>query len=79
MKQRKNEKIGGGFFVFRRNPETGRVAPGSLPHEHPTRDAAVTEATRLAMQNRGATFVVLGQHDVIKCAIDGPMIKWSNN
>lgn len=31
MKPRDGEKIGGGFFVFRRGKRTGRVACGALP------------------------------------------------
>jgi hypothetical protein len=52
------EKIGGGFFVFRRNKESGRIQPGNLPFEHPTAAAALEEAKRLAAKHPGETFQV---------------------
>jgi len=56
---RKNEVIGGGFFVFRRGKKTGRVAPGSsLPYEHGSFEQALAEATRLAKLCPGETYEV---------------------
>lgn len=53
---RRNEKIGGGHFVFRRGRE-GRVHPNQWPFEHPTDDSAIAEAGRLAKMT-GDTFEV---------------------
>lgn len=49
---RRNEKVGGGHFVFRRGGRTGRIKTGhikhgALPFEHPDIDSARTEAARL--------------------------------
>ena len=56
---RRNEKIGGGHFVFRRGKRTGRVGiKTSLPFEHPDFDSAMSEARRLAAVNPGETFEV---------------------
>lgn len=58
-KQRTNEQIGGGFFVFRRGKKTGRVGIRSqLPFEHPDYASAVREAARLAALHNGETFEV---------------------
>lgn len=51
--QRHNEKVGGGYFVFRRGTTTGRIKTGHIKHgkipfEHPSLESAVTEAARLA-------------------------------
>lgn len=60
MKERRGEKIGGGYFVFRRGKKTGRIsAGGSLPFEHPSYAAARQEAERLAKANPGERFVVV--------------------
>lgn len=48
--KRPGEQIGAGYFVFRRGKETGRIARGpanGLPYEHPTLEAAQSEAARL--------------------------------
>jgi hypothetical protein len=60
-KERKGEKIGGGWFVFRRGKKTGRIAckRNALPFEHPTFYAATMEAERLASVYKGERFVVL--------------------
>jgi len=56
---RPNEVIGGGFFVFRRGKQTGRVAiRTNLPFEHGSFEQALTEATRLAKLCAGETFEV---------------------
>lgn len=59
---RLNEVIGGGFIVMRRGKKTGRVSINTtLPFEHGSFDAAQDEADRLAENNPGETFVVMGQ------------------
>lgn len=55
---RRNEKVGGGHFVFRRGGRTGRIKTGNimrgaLPFEHPDAQSAFTEATRLQMLHGG--------------------------
>ncbi|WP_421565710.1 hypothetical protein [Ochrobactrum sp. EDr1-4] len=56
---RKNEVIGGGFFVFRRGKLTGRVSVAtSLPYEHGSFEQALAEAARLAKLCPGETFEV---------------------
>lgn len=61
MSPRDGEKIGGGFFVFRRGKRTGRVACGALPFEHANMMAAIRECDRLAALHPGEKFVVVGQ------------------
>lgn len=56
---RKNEVIGGGFFVFRRGKKTGRIGASSkMPYEHGSFASAMTEATRLAALCPGETYEV---------------------
>lgn len=56
---RMNEVIGGGFFVFRRGKQTGRVSVATtLPYEHGSFEQALAEATRLAKLCPGETFEV---------------------
>jgi hypothetical protein len=55
---RRNEKVGGGHFVFRRGGRTGRIKTGSilagkLPFEHPDMESARTEADRLQKLHGG--------------------------
>lgn len=55
---RRNEKVGGGHFVFRRGGRTGRIKTGhivhgALPFEHPDIDSARTEAERLQKLHGG--------------------------
>lgn len=57
-KPRRDEVIGGGFFVFRRG-DAGRVNPGGWPYEHGTLEAAQAEADRLAGMT-GGQFQVFG-------------------
>lgn len=58
--ERDGEKIGGGFFVFRRGDDTGRIRPSQpWPFEHPTREAAEIQAGRLAAKYPGYRFDVL--------------------
>lgn len=64
MKERTKfgEKIGGGFFVFRRGKRTGRISAGnSLPLEHASLGAAVAEADRLTDIKPGERFAVFQQ------------------
>jgi hypothetical protein len=63
MKPRPNEKIGGGYFVFRRGKKTGRISVRTsvLPFEHPTFAAAMEEAHRLAEKHVGETFEVFNR------------------
>jgi len=60
---RRGEKVGGGYFVFRRGRTTGRIKinPNKPPYEHASLDDATKEATRLAMENHGIDFVVFQQ------------------
>lgn len=56
---RRNEVIGGGFFVFRRDKQTGRVSVATtLPYEHGSFEQALAEATRLAKLCPGETYEV---------------------
>jgi hypothetical protein len=55
---RRNEKLGGGFFVFRRHADN-RIHPGASPFEHGDYDGAATEALRLS--RTGDTFEVYGR------------------
>jgi hypothetical protein len=56
---RKGEEIGGGYFVFRRGDDTGRIRPSPWPFEHPTLCAAKREADRLAQAYPGYRFDVV--------------------
>jgi hypothetical protein len=60
---RRGEKVGGGFFVFRRGRSTGRVKidPNKPPYEHASLGEATTEAARLAKENPGIEFSVFQQ------------------
>jgi hypothetical protein len=58
-KPRRGEKLGGGFFVFRRG-EHGRVTPNGMPFEHPDDGAALAEAARLSVEV-GGDFEVYGR------------------
>jgi endonuclease YncB( thermonuclease family) len=62
---RPGEKIGGGFFVFRRGKRTGRVGISStLPFEHPDLLSATREARRLAAATPGETFEVFATTNI---------------
>lgn len=56
---REEETIGGGFFVFRRGEETGRIRPAPWPFEHATEEAAIAQAERLAADLPGYRFDVV--------------------
>lgn len=68
FKPRRDEVIGGGFFVFRRGVDTGRIRPNSFPYEHGTLEAAQAEAERLATEY-GGQYQVFGA--VPEGAVDG--------
>lgn len=57
---RRNETIGGGFFVFRRGKKTGRISVSqwNLQFEHATLAEALAEAARLAAKHPGETYEV---------------------
>jgi hypothetical protein len=57
-KVRKDEVIGGGYFVFRRGDGTKRIRPPLWPYEHETFASAQGEAARLAVAQHGAAFEV---------------------
>ncbi|MDB6178965.1 hypothetical protein PAF17_15850 [Paracoccus sp. Z330] len=44
---RPNEKIGGGFFVFSRHPDSGRIRPSRFPFEHPDYASAKAALDRI--------------------------------
>lgn len=62
---RKNESIGGGYFIFKRGDRTGRIETsarrfaGGIPFEHSTFIAAQAEACRL-QKKYGGVFEVYG-------------------
>ena len=63
-KQRRGqgEVVGGGFVIFRRSTDTGRIRPSNtFPFEHPSMEAAQAEADRLTKANPGETFAVFQQ------------------
>ena len=60
FKQRKHERLGGGWFVFGRSGKDGRIHPTPVPFEHPTLAAAEAEAQRLAEKYPNRTFHVCG-------------------
>ena len=65
-KNRKNELVGGGWFVFRRGRKGGRIKPSPYPFEHPTRIAALQEALRLSAISPGVQFAVLQVTDTVR-------------
>lgn len=60
MKERKNESIGGGYFVFRRGKKTGRIGCKTpwVPFEHDSEESAREEADRLSLKLPGESFEV---------------------
>lgn len=68
---RENETIGGGHFVFRRCSGSGRIRPPEWPFEHPSYQAAVAEAVRLARLYPGERFEVVSTQFTQQEAIDG--------
>lgn len=57
--ERPGEKIGGGFWVFRRSGEAGRIRTPEWPFEHPSLASAATERDRLAARHPKESFVVV--------------------
>jgi len=72
---RKNEVIGGGFFVFRRGKTTGRIGCGgnTLPFEHGSFEAAATEAKRLSEVHPGETFSIFEEAWSYPCKYEPPL------
>ena len=62
-REAKGEVVGGGYIVFRRGKQTGRlgVKKSAIIFEHPDFESAVTEAKRLTIANPGEKFVVFRQ------------------
>lgn len=58
---RKGEKVGGGFFVFRRGTHGNRVKPSNLPFEHPSYESALAELERLKVIHPYQKFVILSE------------------
>jgi hypothetical protein len=69
LKQRKGEKIGGGYIIMRRHTTSGRVKvnPTGMPFEHPDIISAMDEMRRLAHANPGKKFCILQQ--VADCVV----------
>ena len=57
--ERDGEKIGGGFFIFRRGRDSGRIRMPQWPFEHPSIEAARTEQARLSVEYPDETFVIV--------------------
>lgn len=60
---RAEEVIGGGYFVFRRGQDTGRIRPAFWSFEHPTLALAIAAAKKLSDENPGQQFDVFGLLD----------------
>lgn len=56
---RPGEAIGGGYFVFRRGDDTGRIRPANWPFEYATQEAAQAQANILASRNPGYRFDIV--------------------
>lgn len=56
----KGEVVGGGYIVFRRGKRTGRlgIKNGAIIFEHPSMEAALAEAHRLAILQPAEKFVI---------------------
>lgn len=62
MRSRRNEQVGGGYFVFSRGSrthriKTGHIMAGRVPFEHPSLVSAITEAGRLARIHKRKFYV----------------------
>lgn len=53
------ERIGGGWFVFKRNPKTGRIRPSQYPFEYSCKSQAMGQAKILAKQFPDVEFIAL--------------------
>lgn len=60
---REGEKIGGGYFVFRRTSRTGRIRAPEWPFEHPTQGAAEAERDRLSALHPEDSFILVVAED----------------
>lgn len=70
---RKGETIGGGFLIFRRGKTTGRIGISTtLPFEHPSLEAALREAARLAALTPGETYAVFQQVNTVSAGEPTP-------
>ena len=61
-KAREGERIGSGWFVFRRHRNSKRISPPphGKPFEHETPERAKAEAERLSKMFPGETYEVFG-------------------
>lgn len=71
-RRERGEVVGGGFVVFRRHRDSGRVAAphDGLPFEHPSIEAATMEAARLADKFPGRRFCVFRQVADAICTVE---------
>ena len=53
------ERIGGGWFVFKRNPKSGRISPSKFPFEYADKKLAKDQADVLSALQPGAEFIIL--------------------
>lgn len=58
---RPGEKVGGGFWVFRRGSYGGRIKPGPIPYEHPNFESALIEMCRLKEKYPDQQFIIVGE------------------
>lgn len=58
---RSGEKVGGGFFIFRRGVYGNRIKPGTMPFEHPDYISAKLELVRLQTLNPEYKYHIFGQ------------------
>lgn len=62
------ERIGGGWFIFKRDPKTGRIRPSFTPFEYPSKKLATEQAHHLSKSSDGAEFAVLQVVDAVQVA-----------
>lgn len=74
MKTRNGEKIGGGWWVFRRGDDTGRVRVPVWPYEHGSHESACDEAIRLAKQYPGEMFVIVCVGGGVQATAEGKVM-----
>lgn len=58
-KPRDGEVVGGGYFIFRRGKNTGRIRPSMWPYEHASLEDALAQARRLLEVQPDATFQIV--------------------
>ncbi|MBB4004454.1 hypothetical protein [Aurantimonas endophytica] len=67
---RKGETIGGGWFVFRRGDDTGRIRPAWWPFEYGSQCEALAEAKRRSVLHPSYRFDVVGvAYSVVSAAV----------